>query len=128
MKEIYRRFESIQKTVESRIERRTLDIDAQFYCVPGEGYKTDNNLPKNVKWKDLKEFSSRSKNDDRHVWIKAHVTLPEDYIGKPLYLNMKDYALSTGSSAPQHIVYFDGQIRGSFDRQHHKILLKKEIF
>ena len=126
MKEIYRRFESIQKTVESRIERRTLDIDAQYYCIPGEGYKTDNNLPKNVKWKDLKEFSSRSKKDDRHVWIKAHVTLPKDYVGKPLYLNMRDYALSTGSSAPQHIVYFEGKIRGSFDRQHHKILLKND--
>ena len=126
MKEIYRRFESIQKTIESRIERNSLDIDAQYYCIPGDGYKTDNNLPQEVKWKNYKDFSSRDKENDRHVWVKAHVTLPDNFVGKPLYLNMKDYALSTGSSAPQHLVYFNGKIRGSFDRQHHKILLHED--
>ena len=126
MTEIYRRFESIQKTIDSRIERNSYDLDAKYYVLPGEGYKTDNKLPKNVEWKDFKDFSSRDKENDRHVWIKSYVKLPKEYIGKPLYLVMKDYTLSVGSQAPQHIVYFDGKIRGSFDRQHHKILLKED--
>ena len=101
MTEIYRRFESIQKTIDSRIERNSYDLDAKYYVLPGEGYKTDNKLPKNVEWKDFKDFSSRDKENDRHIWIKSHVKLPKEYIGKPLYLVMKDYTLSVGSQAPK---------------------------
>ena len=63
---------------------------------------------------------------DRHYWFRAHITVPDSFDGKPLWLNVRTQIEEWDDAKnPQFLLFVDGQVCQGVDMNHRDILIER---
>lgn len=106
--------------------RRPVGLDVNWHYREAEETGA---LPLPQDWRDWPVLTARSVwgNSQKHTWLLAEITVPQDAAGETLTINVSsNWRDHLGSTDPQCLAYLNGQVAQAIDGNHTELVIARD--